>query len=137
MCLCVEPSHAGRMNTVKGSLLHNDMIPDYNGYETNCLLSKFITLSITCDYLLVECREPVTTEPTATTVTTVTTAPTGTKSPTEDESSGGVSIAVLSGIGGGVMVVLIVAILIIIVLIMVISKKKKSRCMHGPNIANS
>ena len=120
------------LESVEGSPHLSDTIPDCNGTETN-LISCFSpnTLTITCDYLLVECRDPVTTEPTATTAnaTTVTTATTDTESPTEDGSSGGVSVAVFAGVGG-VIVVFIAAILIVLLLIVAILKKNKSRCMR-------
>ena len=119
------------LESVEGSPHHSDMIPDCNGTEIN-LINCFSpnTPSITCDYLLVECRDPVTTEPTATTVTTATT---DTESPTEGGSSGGVSVAVFAGLGG-VIVVLIAVILIVTLLLVAILKKNKSRCMHGLNI---
>ena len=121
------------LESVEGSPHHSDMIPDCNGTETsliNCFSPN--TSNITCDYLLVECRDPVTTEPSGTTDTESPTdehtVNTDTESPTES-SSGGVSIAVFAGVVG-VLVVIIAVILIVTLLIVATLKKNKSRCMH-------
>ena len=121
--------HTGMMevlDSAEGSPHHSDMIPDCNGTETD-LISCFSpnTLNMSCDYLLVECRDPVSTEPTATTATTATEATEATDS--ESDGSGGVSVAVFAGILGGAIVVIIAMILIITLLIVVILKYNNCR----------
>ena len=124
--------HTGMMevlDSAEGSPHHGDMIPDCNGTETD-FISCFSpnALNITCDYLLVECRDPVNTEPTATTATTATEATEATDS--ESDGSGGVStVAVFAGIGGAI-VVIIAMILIITLLIVVILKNNNCRCRY-------
>ena len=125
----LELLHTGMMevlDSAEGSPHHSDMIPDCNGTETD-LISCFSPNAqyITCDYLLVECRDPVNTEPTATTATTATEA-----TDSESDGSGGVSVAVFAGIGGALIVVIIAMILIITLLIVVILKNNNCRYRH-------
>jgi hypothetical protein len=107
------------LDSAEGSPHRSDMIPDCNGTETD-LISCFSpnTLNMTCDYLLVECRDPVSTEPTATTATEATEA-------TDSESDGGVSVAVFAGIGGAIGVVCVLVI-VAVILIVVLMRRNRS-----------
>ena len=99
--------------------------PECKGNETDfmsCFSLSTETSNNSCDYLLVECRDPINTEPTATTDMNDTT--TDPKSPTEDDSSG-----VFVGVGG--MIVTLIVILIVTLLIVIILKRNNCRCMSS------